>query len=142
LKEAVAKMKQEASKAASRVESLSKIIVSERQTLQTRMEKVRERKGIGCMVGESGTGLGRGHLVLAVVGKVRALTVFQLQPVSHPASPGVSPRVAPWVATGFRVDGLSPFFQVREALKKVDSARKLKTETHQLKISMGSDKAL
>merc|ERR1719481_15371 len=42
LKEAVAKMKQEASKAANRVESLSKIIIQERQTLQTRMEKVRE----------------------------------------------------------------------------------------------------
>ena len=41
LKEAVAKMKQEASKAANRVESLSKIIIQERQTLQTRMEKVR-----------------------------------------------------------------------------------------------------
>ena len=44
LKEAVAKMKQEASKAANRVESLSKIIIQERQTLQTRMEKVRLRE--------------------------------------------------------------------------------------------------
>merc|ERR550534_530554 len=42
LKEAVAKMKQEASRAANRVESLSKIIVQERQMLQARMEKVRE----------------------------------------------------------------------------------------------------
>ena len=42
LKEAVAAMKSEASKAANRVESLSKIIIQERQTLQARMEKVRQ----------------------------------------------------------------------------------------------------